>query len=497
MDKNRRLSSRAKVIVGMTIIVMATLIMNIMAYRTMNNIEITQIRIIAAYRTINQLTQLRSDENRTRALILEMFLAEESTRKEELLKSLQERMATKSARVDSISKMLSFDPVLSEKYRPLMEEIGRLDKIRIKTVDMIGESKNADAIREATTLNLEMYATIRSELMSIEKQLDHQTGEASEMSIARMDRSLVTLIIAGLVIFIVSVIFVVRIMRLLTNISTKIKNGVSVLGTSSAEILTTVTEVSTGATETATAVSETTTTIEEIRQTSLLATQRAQQVLDISNQASVNAENGKDSVNQTIQGMKKIREQMELIAESVVRLSDQNRSIGEITSSVNDLADQSNLLAVNAAIEAAKAGEHGRGFAVVAQEIRNLSEQSKLATAQVKAILHDIQKGINQAVIATEQGTKAVEVGHQRALSSGETIDQLAENVDEAVQAVIQISNSSQQQMAGMDQIVPAMENIKQASDQNVNGIRQTQLAAQNLHEVGQNLKNIIEQYNL
>lgn len=497
MDKNRRLSSRAKVIVGMTIIVLATLIMNIMAYRNMNTIEMTQIRILASMNAINQLTQLRSDENRVRALIMEIAVAEENARREEILESLKERMKFKSDRVDSIMEMLASNPVLSEKFRPLMGRISQLDEIRMKTVTMMGENKLKEAIWEATHENLKIYNEIRAELLAIEKQLDQQTKLASDMSIAGMERSLMTLFIAGLVIFIVSVIFVVRIMRLLSNISSKLKNGVNVLGTSTAEILTTVTEVSTGATETATAVSETTTTIEEIRQTSLLGTQRAQQVLDISNQASVNAEHGKESVNQTIHGMKKIREQMDLIAESVVRLSEQNRSIGEITGSVNDIADQSNLLAVNAAIEAAKAGEHGRGFAVVAQEIRNLSEQSKHATAQVKAILNDIQKGINQAVIATEQGAKAVEVGHQRAISSGETIDQLAENVDEAVQAVIQISNSSQQQMAGMDQIVPAMENIKQASDQNVNGIRQTQLAAQNLHEVGQNLKKIIEQYNL
>ena len=100
---------------------------------------------------------------------------------------------------------------------------------------------------------------------------------------------------------------------------------------------------------------------------------------------------------------------MTFIADSIVRLSEQSIAIGEIISSVGDLASQSNLLAVNASIEAAKAGEHGKGFAVVAQEVRSLAEQSKESTEQIRRILNDIQKAISSAVMATEQGGKTVE----------------------------------------------------------------------------------------
>jgi hypothetical protein len=183
--------------------------------------------------------------------------------------------------------------------------------------------------------------------------------------------------------------------------------------------------------------------------------------------------------------MKKIDNQMNIISETIMKLSEQNRTIGEITSSVADIADQSNLLAVNAAIEAAKAGEHGRGFAVVAQEIRSLAEQSKKATAQVKEIINEIQKSVSLAVDVTGKGSRTVEDGIRLVKQSGEVIEILAENVDEAAQSFIQISSSSQQQMAGMEQIVPAMENIKQASEQNVSGIKQTQIAAHNLNWPG------------
>ncbi len=283
----------------------------------------------------------------------------------------------------------------------------------------------------------------------------------------------------------------------LKSITYEIKNGITVLGTSTAEILSTVTEISTGAAETATSVSETTTTVEEVRQTAILSSQKAQLLMLSSNKAADSVDKGRESINAVIAAMKKIDNQMNIISETVLKLSDQNRTIGEITSSVSDIADQSNLLAVNAAIEAAKAGEHGRGFTVVAQEIRSLADQSKKATAQVKEILNEINKSVNKAVGVTEQGTRTVEEGRNLVAESGEVIELLAENVEESSKASLQISSSNQQQMAGMEQIVPAMENIKIASQQNVLGIKQAQAAAHDLNTLGQNLKIIIEKFTL
>ena len=100
-----------------------------------------------------------------------------------------------------------------------------------------------------------------------------------------------------------------------------------------------------------------------------------------------------------VTGMNQIRRQMEAIASSMMRLSEQSQTIGQIIATVDDLAAQSNLLAVNAAIEAAKAGEHGKGFGVVAQEVKSLAEQSRQATNQVRTILSDIQKATAAAVI--------------------------------------------------------------------------------------------------
>lgn len=271
--------------------------------------------------------------------------------------------------------------------------------------------------------------------------------------------------------------------------------SINVLSSSAQQIVSTTAQVASGASETATAVSETTTTVEEVKQTAELSTRKAKFVSDSAQKAAQVAQVGKKSVDDSIQAMKGIRDQVESIAESVVRLSEQNQAIGEIMVSVNDLAEQSNLLAVNASIEAAKAGDQGKGFAVVAQEVRSLAEQSKQATAQVRTILNDIQKATAGVVMVTEQASKATEAGVRLSAQAGESVQTLAESIADAAQAATQIAASSQQQMVGMDQVALAMQSIKTASSQNLASTKQMETAAQNMQDLGQKLKELVAVY--
>ncbi len=279
----------------------------------------------------------------------------------------------------------------------------------------------------------------------------------------------------------------------LREMNRELRQGVGVLASSSSEILATVSQVAASATETATAVSETSTTAEEVKQTAHLSNQKAKAVQESAQKAATVSETGRKAVTETITGMNSIREQMEAIAESVVRLSEQGQAIGDIIATVNDLAEQSNLLAVNAAIEATRAGEYGKGFAVVAQEVRSLAEQSRQATTQVRTILMDVQKATSAAVMATEQGTKAVAAGVKQATDAGESIRALSGSVGEAAQAATQIAASSQQQLVGMDQIASAIANIRQATTQNMAGTKQLEASAQSLQELGGRLKTLVE----
>jgi methyl-accepting chemotaxis protein len=281
----------------------------------------------------------------------------------------------------------------------------------------------------------------------------------------------------------------------LRSIITEFVEAVNVLASAASEIMASTAQLASSAAETATAVTETTATVEEVKQTSQLSSQKARTVSDEAQSAAEVAQSGKRSVDETIHGMNDIRQQMSAIAESILRLSAQSREIGEIIATVDDLAAQSKLLAVNASIEAAKAGEEGKGFSVVAQEVKSLAELSKQATTQVRGILNEIQKATSKAVLATEHGNQAVESGVRQSAAAGASIGALAESISEAAQAATQIAATSQQQFVGMDQVALAMESIKGAATQTVASTKQAETAAQQLHDLGQRLKQLVERF--
>ncbi len=277
----------------------------------------------------------------------------------------------------------------------------------------------------------------------------------------------------------------------------ELAEGINVLASATTQISGATAQLVSSATETATAVGQTTTTVEEVKQTAEVSSQKARQVSESAEEAAKVSQAGLESVNDVIQGMTRIREQMGSIADTIVRLSDQSQAIGTIVTAVADIAEQSNLLSVNASIEAAKAGEYGKGFAVVAQEIRSLAEQSKQATAEVRGILNDVQKAISTAVMTTEQGSKAVDAGMDLSAKAGEAIEELAGQIEEAAGAATQIAASSQQQLVGMDQVAAAMESISQASTENVASTKQSEVSARELHDLGVRLKQITDAYTL
>ncbi len=281
----------------------------------------------------------------------------------------------------------------------------------------------------------------------------------------------------------------------LRTVNQQVQEAANVLASSVGDILALTTQLASVSAETAASVSETTSTVEEVKQTAQMASERSLSVSESAQKAVNVARQGSAAVARTVEGINHIKELMESVAEAIVRLSEQSQAIGEIITAVSDLAQQSNLLAVNAAIEASKAGEQGKGFAVVAQEIKSLADQSKQATGQVRAILGDIQKATSASVMAAEQVSKAVDGGVKQAAESGESIRKLADSIAESAQAASQIAASSQQQFVGMDQIALAMENVKQASQQSVSVTKQAGQAAHNLHELGQKLKEMVGKY--
>ncbi len=383
--------------------------------------------------------------------------------------------------------------LLTEEGRRLLDEIARLqaghEAAQEKVVALAQQGKRAEAlalgikeVRPLTGQLVDKVGAFRERQMRLEAE-----GRAATAATVRR----LSLATAGVALLAVAAGLAIGLL-LTRSITRQLREAISQLSSSSAEIVATTTQVASGAAETATAVGETTTTVAEVKQTAEVASQKARYVSEAAQKAAQVSQTGRASVEAAIEGMQRIRGLMESVGESIVRLSEQSGAIGEIIATVNDVAEQSNLLAVNAAIEAAKAGEHGKGFAVVAHEVKSLAQQSRQATAQVRAILNDIQKATSTAVMATEQGSKGVAAGVKQSTESGEAIRTLADSIAEAAQAATQIAASSQQQLVGMDQVALAMENINQASAQNLAGTKQAETAAQDLQVLAQKLTRLV-----
>jgi methyl-accepting chemotaxis protein len=283
----------------------------------------------------------------------------------------------------------------------------------------------------------------------------------------------------------------------LQSMTAQIRDAASDLSEGTAEILAATSQQAVGAGEQSAAISQTTVTVDEVKTISEQAIQHAQEVANASQHTVVVSHSGRSAVADTIASMGQIKDRVGSIAENILALSEQTQQIGEIIASVNDIATQSNMLALNASVEAARAGEHGKGFAVVAAEVRNLAEQSRQATAQVREILLDIQGGINTTVMATEEGIKEVDVGLELASGAGDAIEGLSSVIDESAQAAMQMVAGGQQQASGVEQIALAMQNINQATQQSLSSTRQAEKAAQDLNDLARQMAQIVEQYQL
>ncbi|MFZ3485600.1 methyl-accepting chemotaxis protein [Sphingomonas sp. 3-13AW] len=243
------------------------------------------------------------------------------------------------------------------------------------------------------------------------------------------------------------------------------------------------------------AVQETAATVDEITHSGAQITLRAQEVIAAAQATAQTSDTGRTAVHDTARAMDAIREQAEAVAGNIVALSEKTQTIGDIIATVNDVSERSHLLALNASIEAAAAGEQGRSFAIVAAEMKTLADQAKAATRNVRSILGDIQRGINASVMLTEEAVKRVASGKERTDASQSAINELASRVQENVHTFQQIVASTNQQQIGIEQVTIALQNIRQASQQTAASTRQLDQAAGDLTQLSRTLVGLTERY--
>jgi methyl-accepting chemotaxis protein len=269
------------------------------------------------------------------------------------------------------------------------------------------------------------------------------------------------------------------------------------MNAAAAEILASTQQQATGTKEQAATIQQITATMEEVRQSGVQISERAKQVTATAEATATITVTGLSTVQEANQTMEAIRQQVEEVAENVVSLSEKTQAVGEIIATVNDIAERSNLLALNAAIEAAAAGDQGSRFSVVANEIKNLADQAKESTVQVRTILGDIQKRINSSVMLTEEAVKRTETGKQQADVTEDTIRRMADTTQESVQAFQQIISATCQQQIGFEQVTQGMQDIGQAASQTAAGTVQLEKAVASLNAQSHQLREAVGRYQI
>lgn len=252
---------------------------------------------------------------------------------------------------------------------------------------------------------------------------------------------------------------------------------------------------STGATEQASSINEITSSLEQIEKSSNQTMEKAKALGATADRTREKSQLGLEAVEQSILGMKTAREKVQTIAQTILELSSQTQQISEISAVVNALAQQLKMLALNASIEAAKAGDAGKGFAVVAEEVKNLAEQSEQSIVQVQNILEDIRHASEKAVMATEEGTKGVDHGTGLVEQTGEIVRGLNAIINETSIASQQIEVAVRQESVGIEQITIGMNEINQVTSTFVVNVKQTLEAINNLTMIAKSLREYVDLY--
>jgi len=281
------------------------------------------------------------------------------------------------------------------------------------------------------------------------------------------------------------------------NLIAKVSMSIHATADTSTKISSSSEQMAAGAQEQSARTSEIASAVEQMTKTVMETTKHSSLAAEAAKHGGSIAREGGNVVDETIKGMDRIYHVVSQSAATVKALGKSGEQIGEIIQVIDDIADQTNLLALNAAIEAARAGEQGRGFAVVADEVRKLAERTTKATKEIASMINQIQADTTEAVAAIEVGTKEVERGKHLTDKAGGALLEIIKSTQEIGDMITQVAAAGEQQSSAAEEVSKNIEAINNVTQESAAGVQQIANASIELNEMTENLQLLISKFKI
>jgi methyl-accepting chemotaxis protein len=375
-----------------------------------------------------------------------------------------------------------------EQVEPLVNaKLGEL-KETIAMRRTVGFGPTAERVREGLGKRaMDDLRRILADMDRDERELLKQRAADVEASVAGARSTILFGTIFGLLLVSGAAFLITR------SLATQIGAAVQHVRSSSAELQTAANQQVAGSKEQATAMTEITTTISELLATSRQISESARRVAQIAGEAGLAARSGEQSMTKTQEAVGTIRRQVDAIVAHMLELGKKSQQIGSILEIINELAEQTNILSINATIEAAGAGELGKRFGVVADEIRKLADRVGGSTKEIRTLVDDIRAAVNTTVMATEGGSKAVDAGTRQFTEVATSFKQIAGLVATTSEAAREIELSTKQQTTAVEQVSVAAVNVSQAARETEASSSQTLQTSSQLTSLSRELAQLIQ----
>jgi methyl-accepting chemotaxis protein len=349
-------------------------------------------------------------------------------------------------------------------------------------IERVNDAFERDAVPKRQLVDRAILAFVEAEQALLEQARASSSATASSAS---------TLLIGITIAVVLSAI--VAAFVLASSLTRQIGGTVGQMQSSSAELSAAANQQATGAKEQTTAMTEITTTIKELLATSRQIAESAQRVAQIAEQTMEGARSGNATVDKAHSSIGGIRRQVDQIVNHMLELGKKSQQIGSVLDIVSELAEQTNILAINATIEAAGAGDAGKRFAVVADEIRKLADRVTHSTKEIRSLIDDVRSAVNTTVMATETGSKAVDAGGRQFGDVAAAFKQIGDLVITTSEAAREIELSTKQQATAVEQVNLAINNAAQATRETDASSGQTLQTASQLATLSKELLRLVQ----